>query len=176
MLRAAQSESFGRRRSMANFPAVVDLHGASLNMGLDVSRCLTKARGGSQAFYSLQHARRLSVNEMCRLQGLDSRDMNINLTRRQMGHLLGNGFTCTVLARVLVSAIQAEEGPRAATGAPPPAASWHCPYAYDTPLHDVSAIGRIRKRGQFKQCLAAHPEPPLRRRRFEYVMSCSAEL
>ena len=143
VLRAAQSESIGRRRSMANFPAVVDLHShsESLNMGMGVSPCLTKGKSGRQAFYSLHHARRLSVEEMCRLQGLDSSMMTINVTDRQIGSLLGSGSTCTVMARVLVSAIQAEERSRADTGAPAATGALAATnaanrkYAYDTPAH-----------------------------------------
>ena len=105
-------------RSPADIPVVVDLQSGALNIGFDVSPCLTRARGQSRAFFSLQHARPLSMNELCRLQGLDSREMTINLSRAQIGSLLGNGFTCTVLARVLVSAIEAEDESRAATGAP----------------------------------------------------------
>ena len=78
----AQRDPMGR--SPADFPVVVDLQGASLNMGCDVSPCLTTGRGKAMAFFSLQHARRLSVNEMCRLQGLDSREMTITLTRPQI--------------------------------------------------------------------------------------------
>ena len=40
--------------------------------------------------------------------------MKINVSRSQMGGLLGNGFTCTVMARVCAAAIQAVEG--SATG------------------------------------------------------------
>ena len=157
-------------RSPADFPVVVDLQAPSLSMGWDVSPCLTKARGGSQAFFSLQHARRLSVNEMCRLQGLDSREMTINLSPVQMGHLLGNGFTCTVLARVLVSAIQAEERSRADTGAPAATGAANPKYAYDTPLHNVSAIGQLRtpqlrQTPPLKRPAAGHQEPLLRRQK-----------
>ena len=198
-------------RSPADIPVVVDLQSGALNIGFDVSPCLTRARGQSRAFFSLQHARRLSMNELCRLQGLDSREMRISLTNAQMGSLLGNAFTCTVLARVLASAIQAEEGPRAATGAhPPEEGPWAVPaasgpqaatgappseegpwastgalpaasrlqnslnplYAYDTPLHNVSAIGRVRQcpaaapqKPTLKRPAAALQEPMLRRRR-----------
>ena len=173
-------------RSPADIPVVVDLQSGALNIGFDVSPCLTRKRGQSRAFFSLQHARPLSMNELCRLQGLDIREMRITLTKSQMGSLLGNAFTCTVLARVLASAIQAAEGPRAATGAPPseegpgaatgalPAASrlQNPLYAYDTPLHNVSAIGRVRRcpaaapqKPTLKRPAAAHQEPMLRRRR-----------
>ena len=168
----AQSDPMGR--SPADFPVVVDLQAPSLSMGWDVSPCLTKARGGSQAFFSLQHARRLSVNEMCRLQGLDSREMTINLSPVQMGHLLGNGFTCTVLARVLVSAIQAEERSRADTGAPAATGAANPKYAYDTPLHNVSAIGNIMARPAIRRSKArlcgglrtapVHQKPPYLKR------------
>ena len=58
------------------------------------------------------HGRPLSIHELCRLQGLNSNEMKITVTKPQMGALLGNGFTCTVVARVMAAAIQAAENSR----------------------------------------------------------------
>ena len=86
-----------------------------------------------------------------------------------MGHLLGNGFTCTVMARVLVSAIEAEDESRAATGAPAATGASNRKYAYDTPLPNLKrpANGYIKSRpaclyGQLGTA-PAHQKPPLKR-------------
>ena len=93
---------------------VADLGGSKVQMGWHHAPCLTKTRGGALAFWTIQHNRPLSVRELARLQGLDIDRMNITVSCHQMGGLLGNGFTCTVLARVCAAAIQAVEG--SATG------------------------------------------------------------
>ena len=93
---------------------VVDLGGSKVQMGWHHAPCLTKTRGQALAFWSMQHNRPLSVRELARLQGLNLDAMKINVSRSQMGGLLGNGFTCTVMARVCAAAIQAVEG--SATG------------------------------------------------------------
>ena len=89
---------------------VADLGGSKVQMGWHHAPCLTKTRGGALAFWTIQHNRPLSVRELARLQGLDIDRMNITVSCNQMGGLLGNGFTCTVMARVCAAAIQAVEG------------------------------------------------------------------
>jgi hypothetical protein len=76
-------------------------------VGYDATTCVTKRRGESLKHFSLQHGRMLSIHELCRLQGLNSDEMNITISKHQMGALLGNGFTCTVLARVMAAVLQA---------------------------------------------------------------------
>ena len=110
-------------RDPADISVVADLGGTKVSSIQDIAPCLTKSRGSALAFWSIQHARALTVREMCKLQGLDSDTMNINVTPHQMGALLGNGFACTVMARVIAAAIQAAEreatGSPSATGSPP---------------------------------------------------------
>ena len=89
---------------------VADLGGSKVMMGWNHAPCLTKARGQALAFWSIQHNRPLSLRELARLQGLNIDRMNITVSCNQMGGLLGNGFTCTVMARVCAAAIQAVEG------------------------------------------------------------------
>ena len=93
---------------------VADLGGSKVMMGWHHAPCLTKARGQALAFWSIQHNRPLSLRELARLQGLNIDTMKITVSCNQMGGLLGNGFTCTVMARVCAAAIQAFEG--SATG------------------------------------------------------------
>lgn len=106
VLRMAKHEG----KDPTKYPVVVDTGGSSMNMGIDYAPCLTKARGGALAFWSLQHGRALTIAELCRLQGLEASDMCIPVTARQMGALLGNGFTRTTVSRILAAAISAAEG------------------------------------------------------------------
>ena len=101
--KVAEQES----KQPTEYPIIVDTAGSQLNMGWNVAPCLTKARGGALAFWSLQHGRPLTISELCRLQGLSSSDMHIPISANQMGGLLGNGFTCTVVTRVIAAAIDA---------------------------------------------------------------------
>ena len=101
-------------REPNEYCVVADLGGSKVLMGWHHAPCLTKTRGEALAFWTMQHNRPLSVRELARLQGLNIDTMNITVSCNQMGGLLGNGFTCTVIARVCAAAIQAYEG--SATG------------------------------------------------------------
>ena len=58
-------------------------------------------------FWSLQHGRTLNLRELCNMQGLDVNEMNLEGTScSALGAMLGNGFTCTMIARVLASGLQ----------------------------------------------------------------------
>jgi len=98
-------------RRVESYPAVVDLECSSLNMAVGVCPCITRNRGGAHSFWLLQHGRRLTTSEMMRLQGFDPTTIHVNVSKTQMGHLLGNGFTCTVVERILRAAIEAAEMP-----------------------------------------------------------------
>ncbi len=107
----------------AKYAVVADLAGSKAVVGWDVAPCLTKAGKMRDRLFSIQHNRCLSIPEMCRLQGLNYDLMKIDIALPQMGSMLGNGFTCTVLARVMAAAIQAAEGlppPQPQGGVGPP--------------------------------------------------------
>ena len=93
------------------YSLVADLGGTRLSMNWHLATCLTAHRGRGLSFWSIQHARPLTCKELCRLQGFNADEMKITVSDRQMGGLLGNGMTCTVLARVIAAAIQALESP-----------------------------------------------------------------
>ena len=114
VIEAAKSESVavGSTVDPARKPVVLDVGGTRVQVGHNFSPCVTRRRGAAFAMFSLQHGRPLSIHELCRLQGLNSNEMNIAVTKPQMGALLGNGFTCTVVARVMAAAIQAAENRR----------------------------------------------------------------
>ena len=89
--------------------AEVDIQGSNSNVGIEYAPCLTRARGSALAFWSLQHARALTVSELMRLQGFDPGQLWLNVTPNQMGALLGNAFTGTVCAAVMDAALKAAE-------------------------------------------------------------------
>ena len=110
-------------RDPTTYNVVADLGGTNLNVGWGVCPCITKSRGAALAYWSISHGRPLTVNELCRLQGLNPDWLNITVSPHQMGALLGNGYACTVIARVIAAAIQAVEcsatGGMPATGGRP---------------------------------------------------------
>ena len=57
------------------------------------------------ALWSVQHGRKVSVQELMRLQGFDSGSINVCIGCNKMGALLGNAYTKTVFERVLECAI-----------------------------------------------------------------------
>ena len=97
-------------KNPCDYCVVVDLGGSKVQMGWRVAPCLTRSRGASHAFWNIQGGCFLSTRELCRLQALDIDDMNMaNTAERHMGAMLGNGFTCTVIARVIAAGLQALE-------------------------------------------------------------------
>ena len=66
-------------RHPEDYVAVVDTQGSKLSMGMETTTTLTRARGYSNAFWSLQHGRPLSVHEMLRLQGFDASVVKVPL-------------------------------------------------------------------------------------------------
>ena len=99
--------------------AKVDCGSSKPHWVFGASPCLTKSRGQSRAFWSLQHARPFSIRELARLQGLELADMKVPVTDAQMGALLGNGFTATVIMRVMSVAITLAEAADMAQGDEP---------------------------------------------------------
>ena len=93
----------------ASYSVVADLGGQKVQVGYDICHCLTSKRVAENAFFSLQHGRFLTLREYGRLQGVNVDRMKINVSRAQIGAMLGNGFTSTVVARVIAAAIQATE-------------------------------------------------------------------
>ena len=100
-----------RNTDPTGYSLVADLGGTRLSMNWHLATCLTAHRGRGLSFWSIQHARPLTCKELCRLQGFNADEMKITVSACQMGGLLGNGMTCTVLARVIAAAIQALESP-----------------------------------------------------------------
>ena len=88
--------------------AVVDLGGSRVQVGFETIPCLTKTRGQSFAFWSHRHQRPLNVAEMCRMQGLSIRHLNLaGITDKDLGGMLGNAYPCTVIARLMSAGLKA---------------------------------------------------------------------
>lgn len=71
----------------------------------DCVPCLTVARCKTgSAHWLLGHNRRLTLTELCRLQGVDpALTASTAVNFRKLGGMLGNAFTVPVVARVLRS-------------------------------------------------------------------------
>ena len=108
----AKVANYARTRGLdpTKVPVVADLGSSKVQVSFGQAPCLTRCRGQSFRLWSLQHARPLSLRELCRLQGLNLDEMVVTVGAKSMAGMLGNGFTCTVLARIVGGAIQAAEG------------------------------------------------------------------
>lgn len=63
----------------------------------------------NQTYWSLQLGRKLSTNELCRLQGITNVDRLAFsvLIERQMNGRIGDAFTLTIYKMVLVAGLEA---------------------------------------------------------------------
>ena len=72
------------------------------------SPCLTATRTGDGAYWSLLRCRPLRMQELMALQGFRESDLpswRNHMSERQMGTLLGNAMTLTVMTRVMRSVL-----------------------------------------------------------------------
>ena len=72
--------------------------------------CLTRSRARTGGFYLTTHHRRMSTEEMCRLQGMSPSDapwQNAGLSRTFFNGALGNAMSVNVLHRLLPRVLQA---------------------------------------------------------------------
>ena len=86
----------------------VNCHSQLGQLFLEKTPCLTCARGAQGGFWLLGQHRMMTVDELLQLQGIDPSSTRIAsvVSARKAGALLGNSFTLTVIARVLVSAFR----------------------------------------------------------------------
>ena len=97
-------------------PFVIDIDSSKAHCTFNKSPCLTRAR--AHGFWLLNRARRMTVLEQARLQGFEGfanaamqmptiKDLKLpqGLSRRQVGQLLGNAMTVTVVREVLRAAL-----------------------------------------------------------------------
>ena len=90
-----------------SYPAAIDTNSSTPAVMTTYATTLTRARGNSLAWWSLQHGRKLSASELMRVQGVSPSSVVMNVSPQQMGALLGNAFTKPVMDRVIDQAIAA---------------------------------------------------------------------
>ena len=93
-------------------PVIVDISASSPNWGVDESPTLTRSRGEGLSFWSLQHGRRLTIQELMKLQGVNPHRVSIaraGITKHQFGAMLGNAFSVPVMKALIMAAIEASE-------------------------------------------------------------------
>ena len=89
--------------------AVCDAGASASSVGWGFCPTITATRGSARYYWSLQHARFLTVDEMFRLQGIDPNLVVKTGSDAQLGKRIGNSFTASVLSRVLAKAVEAAE-------------------------------------------------------------------
>ncbi len=118
-VREALSEVMTLARSQGRDPTSyqvgVDAQSSQANYAYNGIPCLTQARGKTLSHWKLQSGTFFSLTELCRLQGLSDQEIGqINLSavsQNQLGGLLGNSFSKSVVQRILVRALRAAEQP-----------------------------------------------------------------
>ena len=70
--------------------------------------CLTASRGAGHGYWITRAGRKMTVPELFRLQGFDPSAINIaGGSDRQIGHMIGNAFSQTIVERVLARLLRA---------------------------------------------------------------------
>ena len=90
-----------------SYPVVVDTNASKPIAMTRWTPTLTRARGRSLSWWSLQHGRKLTISELMRVQGVSPGSVVMNVSPQQMGGLLGNAFTKPVIDRTIHQAIAA---------------------------------------------------------------------
>ena len=100
-LKAAYAQARSAGADPSSQCIVVNCDARSCSWNVDSTPCLTADRGASRGFWISSRGGRMTVAELCRLQGMDPITNSAGLTDRQLGYAVGNSFTQTVIARVL---------------------------------------------------------------------------
>ena len=104
MLKKSEIEN----RPVQSYACIVDICATCPAVCTDALCTITRSRGYSLGYWSLQHGRQLTVPELLRLQGFEPEAMDWKgTTKNQMGAMIGNAFTRTVYARVHNAAVAA---------------------------------------------------------------------
>ena len=90
-----------------SYPVVVGICSSKPGAMTGWTPTLTRARGQSSGWWSLQHGRKLTITELMRVQGVHPDSVVMNVSPHQMGGLLGNAFTKPVMDRTIDQAIAA---------------------------------------------------------------------
>jgi len=72
------------------------------NMMHDICPAITKSRAAGRDFWLMSASRRLTIDELLRLQGFSPGDLNLEgVSERQVGEMVGNAMSVPVLSAVL---------------------------------------------------------------------------
>ena len=88
----------------------VDCSPTFATFGINVARTLTRSRGAAGGPWVSTRGRRMTVSEMCRLQGFLAREVPweaAGVTERQIGAMLGNSVAVPVIGAVVAEALYA---------------------------------------------------------------------
>jgi DNA-cytosine methyltransferase len=86
--------------------AIIDIGGSKPGVMVNKCPCLTRTRCSDMAYYSTKRMRELTIIELMRLQGCSPElfeDWESLLSQRQMGAIIGNSMTLSVMHRVMRS-------------------------------------------------------------------------
>ncbi len=89
-------------------PVVCDCDGISGRIVVGHIPCLTAARASRGGFWLIHKGRKLTINEMLKLQGMDPARINfdgLGLRESKIGRMIGDAFTQTVVTRILAKAL-----------------------------------------------------------------------
>ena len=83
---------------------VCNIGGSSPHIMENMCPCLTKSRASQRAYYSFSRQRSLTIQDMCRLQGVPAMDIkgwDSVVTDAQIGGIIGNAIPVCLMERVL---------------------------------------------------------------------------
>ena len=83
---------------------IINDGGVNFHYNIGYSPCLTATRC-KVGFWIPAQGRRMRINEIARLQGID-RPLQVNVARTTLGHMYGNAFTLPVVREVLRGALE----------------------------------------------------------------------
>ena len=87
---------------------VMDIDGSKPHFNLDYSPCITRSRAGSGGHWLSWKQRKMSLREICLLQGVDlDKINNTGVTDRQLAMVAGNAVPTPMLGRVLKEVLSA---------------------------------------------------------------------
>ena len=98
----------GHKPSQQKF--VIDISGSKPHSCEDYSPCLTRSRAGSGGFWLSWQGRKMTIQEIIKLQGVNPRQIPIGssgLSSRQLGLIAGNAVPVDLLAPVMKNLLTA---------------------------------------------------------------------
>ena len=104
--KAAYDQGFDPRR----VPVAVDVDCSEryATFGIDVSRTLTRTRGGQGGFWLSSRGRKMSITELMRVTGIEPKEMKDwrdVVPERELGRMLGNSIPVPMIQAVLKNAM-----------------------------------------------------------------------